>query len=102
MNLNISYNVAKEWIKMIALLSIIILLSGCSASNDWTGFYYRDKDNINDENTWTIQPGLKSKEDCQNWIKMVSANNSNYDYECGYKCRYDDTYKTSICETTVK
>ena len=89
-------------ILIVSLFVASIFLAGCSTSNDWTGFYYKDSYNIGDQNTWVIQLGLKSKEDCQNWVKMVSANNPNFDYECGYRCRYDETFKTSVCKETVK
>ncbi|MDP1884648.1 MAG: hypothetical protein Q8L10_04760 [Candidatus Moranbacteria bacterium] len=89
-------------VAIIGLFFATLFLSGCSISNDWTGFYYKDKDNIGDQKTWVIQPGLKSKEECQNWVKEVAKNNSNYDYECGYKCRYEKQYDTTICKETVK
>lgn len=88
---------------MIAL-SVALVLSGCSTatSNDWTGFYYPDKDNIGDESTWVIQPGLSSLEACRNWIDGKAGSNSNFDYECGNKCRFDDSYKMTICKETLK
>lgn len=70
--------------------------------NEWTGFYYRDKNNIGDSKTWVIQPGLNSREDCIDWVIKTSRGNENYDYECGYKCRYDKVYEASICEKTIK
>jgi hypothetical protein len=92
--------------KKILLLSIffilILIFSGCSNNNEWTGFYYRDKDNIGDQKTWVIQSGLKSEADCRTWVINMAKNNSNYDYECGYKCHYEKTYDTTICKETVK
>ena len=90
--------------KTLATLSIFLLLTGCSPSvqNEWTGFYYPDKDNINDESTWVIQPGLDSLKECQMWVLGISKRNTNFDYECGYQCRYDDLYKMTICKETLK
>ncbi len=93
--------------KIFTLTLFLIFLSGCSSKktldHNWTGFYYPDKDNINDESAWIIQPGFESLEKCQEWILFdISKNNKNFDYECGYKCKYDNLYKTTICEKTLK
>jgi uncharacterized protein YceK len=93
--------------KIFILIFALIILSGCSSKqsskNDWTGFYYPDKNNINNELTWVIQPGFNSLEDCQKWVLFdISKDNTNFDYECGFKCRYDSLYKTTICEKTLK
>ncbi len=88
--------------KLFLLLLISILLSGCSENSDWTGFYYPDKNNIGDEFSWIIEPGLNSLEECQDWVADTAGTNTNYDYECGYKCRYDNNYGMNICEETLK
>jgi hypothetical protein len=93
--------------KHFILIFTLILLSGClsnrSNNHDWTGFYYPNKNKIDDESTWVIQPGFKTLKDCQEWVLFeISGNNTNFDYECGYKCRYDNSYKMTICEETIK
>ena len=85
-----------------AVFLAAFVLSGCSSNNEWTGFYYKDKDNIGDQKTWIIQSGLKSKEDCRAWVIDMAKDNLNYDYECGYKCRYEKAYNTTVCKETVK
>lgn len=90
----------KKLTSMLLLFSVIFL-SGCS-NNNWTWFYYSDADNIGDESTWTIQPGLNSLDECRNWVDDVAWNNDNFDYECGYKCRYESSYGMNICKETVK
>lgn len=108
-------NTIKRWFEKpigLIIIGVIVIIIGSIAlentglntdSRDWTGFYYPDKDNINDESTWIIQPGLSSLEECQRWVLFdVSKNNTNFDYECGYKCRYDNLYKMTICEETLK
>ena len=85
----------------MSLLLILVFLYWCS-SNDWTGFYYSDKDNIGDESTWTIKSDFISLEECRNWIDNVAWNNTNYDYECWYKCKYKNDYWMYICKETVK
>lgn len=86
--------------KTILLLSLAIILSGCSLGNNWTGFYYPDKNNIGDESKWIIQPGLKTLQDCRDWVAGVADNNPEFDYECGYKCKYDKDYELNICKKT--
>jgi len=93
--------------KIFILFFVLILLSGCSSkqsiSYDWTGFYYPNKDSIGDESTWVIQPGFKTLEECQEWVLFdISGNNTGFDYECGYKCRYDNLYKMTVCKETTK
>lgn len=90
--------------KLLLMFVLIFTLAGCSnvTANDWTGFYYPDIDNIGDESTWVIQPGLSSLEECQNWVANISIGNINFDYECGRKCRYDDSFKMTICKETLK
>jgi hypothetical protein len=89
------------------LFILTIVLSGCSKppiqTNEWTGFFYPDKDNIGDDSTWVIQPGFNSLQECQEWVLFdVSKDKTNFDYECGHKCRYDQNYKMTICKETKK
>ena len=90
----------RKTIFIILLLSLIFLY-GCS-SNNWTGFYYSDKNNIGDESTWTIKSGFWSLDDCRNRVNDVAGNNQNFDYECWYKCEYNNSYGTNICKETIK
>ncbi len=64
--------------------------------------YYPDKNNIGDESKWVIMPGLKSLDDCQQWILKISKNNSNYDYEFGKKCKYNEDTGLLVCKETAK
>lgn len=89
----------------LLLLAIIFFTTGCSggvATNEWTGFYYPNKDNIGDESTWVIQPGLSSLKACQDWVDSKSTGNTNFDYECGNNCKYDDLLKLTVCKETLK
>lgn len=89
-------------IKYSFLLCVVMLLSACSNSKTWTGYYYSDRDNINDESTWVIQPGFENIENCRDWVDSIAKNNRNYDYECGYNCTYRQEYKMNVCEKTEK
>lgn len=88
--------------KTIALFISILFFTSCSAYSNWTGFYYPDADNIGDESLWKIQPGFETIDDCRDWIKEVSIGNNNFDYECGYGCRYEKEYEMNICKETIR
>ncbi len=87
---------------LIFLIVVSLIAFSSSSKNNWTGFYYPDRNNIGDESTWVIQPGLDSLEKCQDWVADKSRGNRNFDYECGYKCRYDNSLKMSVCKETLK
>ena len=91
-------------IKFILLLPVVLIavlfLSGCSLGSEWTGFYYSDINRMSDESTWRIQPGLGSLEECRNWVNTVHKPSDNYDYECGYRCRYDKDINFTVCKET--
>ena len=99
---NNNIEIMKKIVITTIFLSWVLFLSGCSNNNEWTGFYYKDKNNIGNQKNWIIQPGLKSKDDCRAWVVGMAKNNTNYDYECGYKCRFDKAYNLTICKETVK
>ena len=88
--------------RKIALIGIILTLTACTPNNNWTGYYYPDKDNIGDESQWIIQPGFETIEDCADWVLDVAENNTNYDYECGYNCTYRKELGVNVCETTER
>lgn len=92
----------KRILSFVPIFLIVFFLTGCSGNNEWTGFYYKDKDNIGDQSTWVIQPGLNSKESCLDWVDQVAGDNRNFDYECGYKCQYKKDYGLTVCKETVK
>ena len=80
----------------------VFLLSGCGESKIWTGFYYPDINKLNDESTWKIQPGFESLEDCRAWVMdMAKDNKKQYDYECGYGCRYEKGIGMNVCKETL-
>ena len=91
-------------LKFITLISAVFLtvfvLSSCSTRNEWTGFYYPNIDKINDKKTWKIQSGLESLEECREWVDNIYENGDNYDYECGYKCKYDGGIGFPVCRET--
>ena len=86
--------------RLIIITMTIFLLGGCSLSRNWTGFYYPDADNIGDSSKWVIQPGFGSLDECRNWAEDISTGNTNFDYECGYKCKYNKEYGTNVCKKT--
>jgi len=87
--------------KVLLVLSLTFILSGCSNSN-WTGFYYPDKNNIGNESSWTVESGFSNIEECRAWVENTAGSNDSYDYECGYKCSFDKGYGMTICKTTEK
>lgn len=89
--------------KVLLLIVIIFLLTGCSLGKQWTGFYYPDGLGFGiDESRWQIEGGFKSKGECLDWIDEVSSGNTNFDYECGKKCKYNSEFDGYICKTTEK
>jgi hypothetical protein len=85
--------------------AVLIIGAGCSdvsSKKDWTAFYYPDRDNIGDESTWIIQPGLESLEECRDWVDSIASTNTHYDYECGVGCRYEPNYLTTVCKETLQ
>lgn len=66
----------------------------------WTGFYYPDKEKIEDQRTWIVSPPLYSLEECRKWVNVVHKSGENYDYQCGQGCRFTTDYgETMICRT---
>lgn len=97
--------------KLIFILIISIsLLSGFFFGqyyvkrNIWTGFYYADKDKVEDQTTWIVNPPLYSLEECQRWVNAVRKPEDNYDYSCGQGCRFTTDYigETIICRTDTR
>jgi hypothetical protein len=90
--------------KIILILFITgsLALSGCILKKQWTGYFYPNLDTIDDKSTWIIQPGLASLEDCREWVQSLSKNKSNFDYQCGYNCRFKKEYGETICESDAK
>lgn len=71
--------------------------------NIWTGFYYSDKDKIEDQRTWIVSPPLYSLGECQRWVREVRKVGDNYDYQCGTGCRFiSDFGDTVICRTDAR
>lgn len=87
--------------KIFLLIVSIIFLSGCTLSNEWTGFYYQDKNDLGNSTKLKIQAGFKSKENCRDWAIQTAGSNENFDYECGLNCKPND-YKSYTCEETIK
>jgi len=86
--------------KILLIFGIVFILSGCNVGNKWTGFYYSDINKMDNENTWKVQPGLKSLEACREWVNSVRKQGDNYDYECGYDCKYNKNVGLTICKET--
>lgn len=69
----------------------------------WTGFYYPDKEKIEDMRTWIVSPPLYSLDECRRWVNTVHKSGDNYDYQCGQGCRFTTKYRdTTICKTDTK
>ncbi len=86
--------------KILLLILLFITLSGCTAKKNWTGFYYSNINKMEDESTWVIQPGFETLDDCKEWVDDIYDSNDNYDYECGYGCRYNKGLRVNVCEIT--
>jgi len=87
--------------KMFLLLISATLLSGCSLTQEWTGFYYPDKNDISNSSKWKIQSDFETVKDCRNWIAQTAGSNPTFDYECGLNCRTDKS-GLYICKETIK
>lgn len=71
--------------------------------NIWTGFYYPDKERIEDRRTWVISPPLYSLDECRKWVNAEHKVGDNYDYQCGQGCRFTTDYgETMICRTDTR
>lgn len=97
--------------RYLFVITLISLLGvGCANQDDtktaktWTAFYYPDIRQISDETTWSVQPGLETLDACLDWVtnRMLASHDRDFDYECGYNCRYDEDFKTTVCERTEK
>jgi hypothetical protein len=86
--------------KIILLVVFANLLSGCSLTQEWTGFYYPDKNDIGNTSKWKIQSGFKTVKNCRGWIAQTAGSNPTFDYECGLNCK-ENKYGVYICEKTV-
>ena len=84
----------------LASLFFIWMWSENSRDKSWTGFYYPDIKTMGNENTWKIQPGFDTFEDCREWVRDIANIGNNYDYECGYGCRYEKDLKMNVCKET--
>lgn len=81
------------------ILALSLFLFGCSLKQKWTATYYPDKNNLYNHKT---QSGFVSVDDCRNWIYYMAQGNTNFDYECGLNCRYDEKLQIYSCKTTQK
>ena len=71
--------------------------------NVWTGFYYPDKDKIEDQRTWIVSTPMYSLNECQRRVNTVHKNGDNYDYQCGIGCRFTTEFgDTVICKTDTR
>ncbi|MFC1622881.1 hypothetical protein ACFL2R_00185 [Patescibacteria group bacterium] len=83
-------------ILLVVMFTVMTLaLSGCS-KKVWTAYYYPGDGGIYDPDTWKIQTGFNSLDECRVWIVKTANGDTDYDYECGYSCRYEDGL--SICD----
>lgn len=87
--------------KLFLLFIPLFLLCGCSLTQEWTGFYYPDKNNLGDTSQLVVQAGFKNVENCRDWAEQIMENNPNADYECGLNCEQTE-YKTYTCKETIK
>lgn len=95
------------------LLLLIIIVAFCigflvgqykTKRDIWTGFYYPDIENIDDQKTWIVSPPLYSLEECRNWVNSVRRSSDNSDYSCGKGCYFTQEYvgENVICRTDSK
>jgi len=67
----------------------------------YTAYFYYDTSDL--DKYWT-QTGLADLDACRSWVnsQIIRDVDGEYDYECGKNCRYEDKYRSSICETTER
>ncbi|MFH1766889.1 MAG: hypothetical protein ABH826_02230 [Patescibacteria group bacterium] len=73
--------------------------------NQWTGFFYPDADQIEDQRTWILSPPLKSLEECRKWVKSIrTSDDIDSDYNCSQGCRFTTEYigETVICKNKFR
>lgn len=83
-------------------ITLISFMIGHSTAGTWTGYCYKDINNMEDESTWLVQPGFSTLEDCRGWAlgNFMSCQAEGTDYECGYKCQYDRWLDINVCKKT--
>lgn len=88
--------------KHLLLIPVLFVLVGCNNPDNWTAFYYPQKDDLS---IYTKQSGLIDFEACRDYIWNLSEErdaDGEYDYECGKNCELDLALETYICEETIK
>lgn len=81
---------------------LMLLVAGCDdRAKEWTAWVYRDK-SLTTHETMT---GFKTFEECQlaaiSKLRTIPDPDSG-DYECGYMCRWDDSFDNNVCKETRK
>ena len=87
--------------KLLIIIISTILLTGCSFTQEWTAFYYPDKNDVGNSSKWKTQSGFKTVEDCRSWVMQTAGDNTTFDYECGLNCKIDES-GLNICKKTIK
>jgi hypothetical protein len=87
--------------KIIILVLLIVVLSGCGLSDKWLGFYYPDGC-LSCTEDYIFSPEFNSKDSCLEWAENLQdeRGNPNDDFECGKNCE-EMGYKMYMCEDTV-
>lgn len=94
----------KNWVIILVVILVVVALwlSGVFENKTWTGYYYPDINQITDQSTWVIQPGLESLDACRSWVQTVANPEADYDYQCGFNCTYREAYGEIICESDAR
>ena len=89
-------------IKAVTLFSVLILL-GAGCGERWIGFYYPDRSDLSVSRR---SQELSSLEECRSWVddqrSLRRDEETQDDYECGRRCRYDKDWDGYICKETVR
>ena len=84
-------------IGLFGILGIFFLLK----KDNWTGFYYPDRNNLF---LFTQSPEFSSLEECRDWVNtqiyIYNPYDLNYDYECGKNCKLQESGLYLCDETT--
>jgi hypothetical protein len=87
----------KKILLVISLLCILFLIS--CWKEKWNAYVYPYWVSAN-KSTWIIQKWFNTLEECRSFAIKNIKNKEVWDYECGYKCKFDSSWWMDICKKT--
>lgn len=93
----------KNIFAIVVVIIISILIHNLLFNNNikYVGYFYPDKENMED---WSESDPLNSLTECQDWVNnMIDlyeiSDENQYDYVCGKDCKKEDAYNQGVSYT---